>query len=720
MRPAVRVSRRPLLQGRLRLLSAVLGAMLCSGMVAASEPALFLRINEQTIDPGLQLQPIDDARLQVTTRLEKGRYALRVADLDNRCGNRFGPKDDTPLAFGKPSAADACAEPARSFALEVFVAGDYQFTLDISDPQAPTLRVARYLKPVKVVREPPAVDCASWSGGSVTVNVGKAWANGSVLRDAYSGRTATVRNGKISLTPAEGSEGILLLEAVKPLAGTAPFSWDAATVYFMLTDRFANGDPGNDHSFGRKKDGKNEIGTWHGGDFKGMTEKLDYIRSLGANAIWITPMVEQVHGFIAGGEKGSFPFYAYHGYWALDFTRIDPNYGDETALQTLIDEAHKRGIRVLLDVVMNHAGYATLADLQDLGLPGLVQDAEQLPPRWSDWQPAKGGNWRDYNRHILGQSPAWQQWWGPEWVRANLPGFQAPGGDDVTGSLAGLPDFLTESPKPVGLPPFLQHKADTRARPLANATVTDYLIQWHTDWVRRFGIDGFRADTVKHLEPAVWGRLKTAASAALEDWKAANPSRKLDDLPFFMVGEVWFHGVDKDHWYANGFDSLLNFDYQREALTHAQCLKTAEPVFAKYASKLNKDPGFNVLSYISSHDTKLFFGDYEDMALQKRVANSFMLLPGGIQLYYGDESGRTLTADDGVMDASLRSDMNWQDLQKPAHAALLAHWQKLGAFRAAHPAIATGSHQKISDQPYAFVREKGADKVMVVFAGRQP
>ncbi|MGL5375004.1 MAG: alpha-amylase, partial [Aeromonas veronii] len=455
-------------------------------------------------------------------------------------------------------------------------------------------------------------------------------------------------------------------------------------------------------------------------DFKGLTEKLDYIKSLGMNAIWITPMVEQVHGFIGGGEQGNFPFYAYHGYWALDFTKIDPNYGDEESLKTLVDEAHKRGMRIILDVVMNHAGYATLADLQDLGLTELTQNSSKLPTVWNQWRPSGGLNWHGYNQFIDYQSPAWNKWWSGDWVRAGLPGYPQPGTDDVTGSVAGLPDFLTESTKPVGLPPLLAAKKDTLAKALPDATVSDYLIAWHTDWVRRFGIDGFRADTVKHLEPEVWAKLKQAGTAALKEWKTANPSKALDDLPFYMVGEVWDHGVAKDFWYQNGFDSLINFDYQREfALSQAQCMASAEPNYASYASRINQDPEFNVLSYISSHDTKLFFGDYQDVPLQRRVANSFMLLPGGIQLYYGDESGRGLAKDGGVFDQALRSDMNWQELASGDKAELVKHWQQLGQFRAAHPAIAAGSHQKLSDAPYAFVREKGDDKVVVVFAGRQ-
>ena len=102
-----------------------------------------------------------------------------------------------------------------------------------------------------------------------------------------------------------------------------------------------------------------------------------------------------------------------------------------------------------------------------------------------------------------------------------------------------------------------------RGRDRRAPRVRDYLVKWHTDWVRQFGIDGFRCDTAKNVELARWKALKTAGTAALADWKAANPGKAIDDAPFWMTGEVYGHGVDKDAYYTDGgFDSLINFDFQ--------------------------------------------------------------------------------------------------------------------------------------------------------------
>lgn len=121
-----------------------------------------------------------------------------------------------------------------------------------------------------------------------------------------------------------------------------------------------------------------EIGTFHGGDLQGLTKKLDYLQQLGINVLWISSPLEQMHGWVGGGEKGDFPHYGYHGYYHQDWTKIDENMGSEEDLKTLIDQAHKRGIKVIFDVVMNHTGYATLADMQEFGFSSLYLKPEEI------------------------------------------------------------------------------------------------------------------------------------------------------------------------------------------------------------------------------------------------------------------------------------------------------------------------------------------------------
>ena len=562
-----------------------------------------------------------------------------------------------------------------------------------------------------------AVACGSsgrtddrWMPGQpLKLDVSATFVAGTTLRDAYTDSTATVASdGTVTVTPGAG--GVVLLEADG--AAPTPFRWKNAIVYFVMTDRFANGDPANDASYGRTKDGGDEVGTWHGGDLVGLVGKLDHVASLGADAIWLSPVVEQVHGWASGGS-GDFKHYGYHGYWALDFTRLDANLGTPAELQAFVDQAHGRGIRVLLDVVLNHPGYATGDDLLTYlpeafldGTGAAFQSFTPQPPRY----------WAAWNDLVNYNSNAWVSWWGTSWIRAGFPGHQAPGTTDQTKQLAFLPDFITEGATSVALPPLLSTsphaKADTGATTQAGFTVRDYLVRWHTDWVRQYGFDGFRCDTVKNVELASWKALKDAAVVALAEWKTANPGKKIDDAPFWMLGEVFPHGVQKDAYYTEGgFDALLNFTFQvplegllRDRASLADAAADLEAVWAPWAASLSADPSFDAVTYLSSHDTKLFYDAVGyDGKKMRQAATALLLTPGAVQIFYGDESGRHLgpTASDALQ--GTRSDMNWTTID----AALLAHWQKLGAFRKRHAAVGAGAHAMIPSPKgtYAFSRE---------------
>jgi alpha-amylase len=467
---------------------------------------------------------------------------------------------------------------------------------------------------------------------------------------------------------------------------------DNPIVYFVIPDRFVNGNPANDNSYGRKReaDPKDDVGTFHGGDLKGITDKLNegWFKQLGVNAIWITAPYEQIHGWVVGGNK-EFKHYAYHGYYALDFTVLDASMGTPDELREMVDTAHKQGIRILFDVVMNHAGYLDIQTATDLKIPVLWPGALEK------------ATLANYHRNIDYNNFAFADWWGRPWVRAGLPSYIDGGKDELTKLLTFLPDFRTESTEPVTLPKFIKAKADTRAVDLPNTTVRGYLVKWLTDWVREYGIDGFRADTVMHVEPEAWLELKKQGLAALSDWKAKNPAKKIDDAPFWMTGEFWGHGPERGKLHDFGFDSMINFEFQGRDVTQPEAL------FAGYA-KLQAGRAAQMLNYLSSHDTKLFARD-------KLIdgGNALLLAPGGVQMYYGDEtarpSGPVPTSDP---QQGTRSDMNWAGID----AAVLAHWRKLGTFRARHVALARGEHERLgSGAPYSFARidRASGDKVVV-------
>lgn len=481
---------------------------------------------------------------------------------------------------------------------------------------------------------------------------------------------------------------------------------DNPIVYFVIPDRFANGNPGNDRSYGRQREAKpaDDIATFHGGDLAGLTQKLEegWFKSLGVNAIWITAPYEQIHGWVVGGNK-EFKHYAYHGYYALDYTRLDANMGTEDELRAFVKAAHAQGIRVLFDVVMNHPGYGDIQTLSEyVNQPATDKKQGVL------WKGFEAATLRDYHGYIDYNDPAWLKWWGPDWIRSGLRGYTEGGRDDLTSQLAYLPDFKTESDKPVGLPPLLQAKKDTQAVALEGTTVRGYLVNWLTRWVRDFGIDGFRCDTVKHVEPASWQALKQGGTQALAAWKAANPSAKVDDAPFWMTGEFWGHGIDRSRHFDAGFDNMINFDFQERA-GRVSSPADLDKLYFDYAKVLGAPATHNVLSYLSSHDTQLFKRDKLFDG-----ANMLLLAPGGVQIYYGDETARPpAPAPSGDKQQETRSDMNWEG----ANPELLAHWRKLGQFRARHVALARGAHSRLADgtagSPYVFSRVAPNDKVVV-------
>lgn len=473
-----------------------------------------------------------------------------------------------------------------------------------------------------------------------------------------------------------------------------PFMWENASVYFLLTDRFNNGDPTNDTPLNRKQDG-DKLRSFMGGDIKGITLKIEegYFDKLGINAIWLTPPIEQVHGFT---DEGWGKTYAYHGYWARDWTNIDPNYGTIDELQEMVDIAHEHGIRVLMDVVLNHTGPVTSTDTQ----------------------------------------------WPDDWVitspQCTYTGYES----TVSCTLVeNLPDIRTEIEEAVELPSFLLDKWKNEQRLDQELVELNaffertgyprapkyYIIKWLTDYVREIGIDGFRVDTAKHLEADILGELYEEAMIALKEWKKVNEDKKLDNLDFYMVGEVYGYGIqgkqDYDYgdsivnFFDHGFKALVNFSFKSDAG------KGYEEIYSEYSDILNNElSGLSVMNYISSHDD----GGPYDLNREKvfEAGTKLLLSPGAVQVYYGDELARPLMVEGTQGDAHLRSVMNWDELENDAERSgykisdVLTHWQKLGQFRKSHPAVGAGVHEMISEYPYIFKRtlnKQGMmDQVIVV------
>ena len=454
-----------------------------------------------------------------------------------------------------------------------------------------------------------------------------------------------------------------------------PFVWEAASVYFLMTDRFNNGDTSNDINFERnKKAGK--LRGFEGGDILGISKKIDegYFDKLGINAIWFTPIVEQIHDAV---DEGTGLSYGFHGYWARDWTALDPNFGTKEDLALLVKKAHAHGIRVILDGVINHTGPVT-------------------------------------NKDTI---------WPSDWVRTgpqcDYKSFET---TTVCTLVRNLPDVKTESNQEVALPPFLIEKWKAEGRydkevASLNAFFTrtgyprtpkNYIIKWLTDYIEEYGIDGYRADTVKHTDEKVWSDFKMQCDYAFATWKKNNPTKVLDNNSFYTIAEVYNYNISagkyfdfgdkKINYYENGFNNMINFEFKWDAQ------KNYEFIFSKYSKILNGElKGYSVLNYLSSHDDG---GPFDAARTKnKETATKLLLSPGVAQVYYGDESARSLIVEGTEGDATLRSMMNWDDIKtNPDTQKALLHWQKLGQFRKNHPAIGAGVHQEISAQPYTFSR----------------
>jgi alpha-amylase len=509
-----------------------------------------------------------------------------------------------------------------------------------------------------------------------------------IARDLACGqKNAVLRRGHLARRLVSA---LVLLVVVGPLQGqirvTEPSTfWNSATVYFLLIDRFHNGNPVNDRAMGRAKDGA-RLRNFEGGDLAGVLQKIEvgYFDSLGVTAIWMTPFVEQIHGSV---DEGTGKTYGYHGYWTRDWTAVDPALGNEEDLRAVVDAAHRRGIRVLMDAVINHTGPVTRQD-----------------PAWpSDWvRTGPNCTYKSYTTTV-----------------------------DCT-LVATLPDIRTDSDAPVALPLSLLEKWEREGRRDQEVAELDaffrrtgyprapryYVIKWLTDWVRELGFDGYRLDTAKHFEPAAGVELKREAGIALGEWRRKHPDQVRDSLPFYIVGEVygWEPSQGRSYnfgdrtldFFANGYDALINFGFKTDTAS-------LDALFTGYSSTINEGAlgGVSLLNYLSSHDDGSPYD--RDRKDPLGAGTRLLLAPGGAQIYYGDELARPLVVPGAEGDANLRSLMNWGDQKR--RGEVLEHWRRLGRFRRDHPAVGGGIHRTLQARPYIFSRVLGVggsiDRVVV-------
>lgn len=443
----------------------------------------------------------------------------------------------------------------------------------------------------------------------------------------------------------------------------APRGWQDRFIYQILVDRFEDGDPSNNVRAGVEVE-PDDLSRHQGGDWAGVTQRLDYVKRLGAGAIWISPIVRNVDR--TESEDG------YHGYWAEDFTEVNPRYGTLDELQELVRQAHARDLRVIIDVVTNHAGRVFNYDLDG---DGQLDEGEVEPPYRSQaydvpllWGATRPNLYRNGERWELGAA---------EYRRRGFGGYVGEGriyGDFGT----GLRDLDTE-----------------------NQEVFDALLETYVRWVELTDVDGFRIDAVPHIEDSYWAefcrRLRTELAAR----------GKRD---FMLLGEVFeqqaaqlarFTGEDE-------LDSVFDFPFKFSFIDQV-VLGGAAPASARAALVENREildgppqalgTGLSLwkgrVGFADNHDVPRIRSLLDDPFATDLVMTAVFTLDAIPAVYYGTEQDF-----DGAGNHSRRERL-W-DSGFSEDGATFRHIQQLAALRQRHEALRRG------ELTLAFASETGA------------
>ncbi|MER5761238.1 pullulanase-type alpha-1,6-glucosidase [Streptomyces sp. NPDC002082] len=487
--------------------------------------------------------------------------------------------------------------------------------------------------------------------------------------------------------------------------------------YFVLPDRFANGDPRNDRgglTGSRLETGLDptDKGFYQGGDLKGITDRLDYIKGLGTTAIWMAPIFKNQPVQGTGKDVSA----GYHGYWITDFTQVDPHFGTNADLERLIDKAHAKGMKVFFDVITNHTAdvvdyrEASYGYLSKGAFPYLTKDG--VPFEDGDYA-AGEGKFPKTDGDSFPRTPfvpaAKKNLKSPAWL--NDPTMYHNRGDSTfagesseQGDFFGLDDLWTERPE-----------------------VVEGMEKIYEKWVEDYDVDGFRIDTVKHVNKGFWTQWATALDAY-----AARHGRK----DFFMFGEVYSAdtAITSPYVTQGRLDATLDFPLQEAIRSYAaqgaEAGRLASVFGDDYRYTTDKANAYEQVTFLGNHDMGRFGtflkqdrpGAGEQELLDRyRLANELMFLSrGNPVIYSGDEQGFTGAGGDKdarqPLFASKAADYldddqlgtartHASDAYDPEHP-LYKQISALAKLTKAHPALRDGvQSERFSDgSAYAFAR----------------
>lgn len=429
-------------------------------------------------------------------------------------------------------------------------------------------------------------------------------------------------------------------------------------IYFLLPDRFDNGDPGNDR--GGLKGGRLQTGFdptskgfYQGGDLKGLLRRLDYIKGMGVTAIWFAPVFKNkpVQGPVGQESSG------YHGYWVTDFTRVDPHFGENGDFKAFVDAAHERGMKVYMDIITNHtADVIKFAECEKAGQCPYRSKADY------PYQRRGGVNGRVINPGFLGESVRTAE----NFARLTDPNFAYTLNTDGREKNVKVPAWLND--------PLLYHnRGDSVFRGESN-TMGDFvglddlmtehpkvvagMIDVYGSWIDRFGIDGFRIDTARHVNPEFWQQFVPAMLARAKALAIPN---------FHIFGEVanddFSPGFLAKHTVEDKLPAVLDFAFKQAAL---RSLASGQPteIWREFLSQDvlyagGKATARQLPTFLGNHDQGRFAfyvregnkaATPDELLARVKLGHVLMFTWRGVPtVYYGDEQG--FIGDGGDQDA---------------------------------------------------------------------